>query len=131
LAQPRLSKLELRIMERLWASGPSSVREIQESFPERSRPAYTTIQTTVYRLEAKGVLRRTKKIGNAHLFEPLITRGAAERRLIDELLALFGGSGRTVVAHLIDSGSVSDEDLREARRALQKSTRRESRDAGN
>jgi predicted transcriptional regulator len=116
-------------MECLWSSGASSVREIQESFPERGRPAYTTIQTTVYRLEAKGVLRRTKKIGNAHLFEALITRGAAERRLIDELLALFGGSGRTVVAHLIESGTVSDDDLREARRALQKHTRMEPRDA--
>jgi predicted transcriptional regulator len=113
-------------MERLWTSGPSSVREIQESFPVRGRPAYTTIQTTVYRLETKGVLRRTKKIGNALLFEPLITRGTAERRLIDELLALFGGSGRTVVAHLIESGTVSDEDLRQARRALQKHTQSEA-----
>jgi BlaI family penicillinase repressor len=122
---PRLSKLELRVMERLWDAGASSVREIQESFPERGRPAYTTIQTTVYRLEGKGVVRRTKKIGNAFLFEPLVTRGAAERRLIDELLALFGGSGRTVVAHLIESGTVTDEDLREARRALQRHARKE------
>ncbi len=128
MAQPRLSKLELRIMERLWSEGPSSVREIQESFPERGRPAYTTIQTTVYRLETKGVLRRTRKIGNAHVFEALITRDTAERRLIDELLALFGGSGRTVVAHLVESGTVSDADLREARRALQKSARVEARD---
>ncbi len=119
MAHPRLSKLELQIMERLWTAGASSVREIQEAFPLRGRPAYTTVQTTVYRLEAKGALRRTKKIGNAHLFEALVTRGSAERRLIDELLALFGGSGRTVVAHLVESGTVSDDDLREARRLLQ------------
>ncbi len=119
MAQPRLSRLELQVMDRLWTAGASSVREIQEAFPERRRPAYTTVQTTVYRLEAKGVVRRTKKIGNAHLFEALISRDAAERRLIDELLALFGGSGRTVVAHLVETGTVTDDDLRAARRVLQ------------
>jgi len=128
MSHPRLSKLELRIMERLWTSGASSVREIQEAFPERRRPAYTTVQTTVYRLETKGVLRRTRKIGNAHLFEALISRDAAERRLIDELLALFGGSGRTVVAHLVESGTVTDEDLRAARRVLQQSARKDGRE---
>jgi BlaI family penicillinase repressor len=116
---PRLSRLDLQIMERLWTAGASSVREIQESFPEHRRPAYTTVQTTVYRLEAKGVLRRTRKIGNAHLFEALISRNTAERRLIDDLLALVGGSGRTVVAHLVESGTVTDDDLRAARRVLQ------------
>jgi BlaI family penicillinase repressor len=119
VTHPRLSRLELKIMERLWTAGASSVREIQESFPERRRPAYTTVQTTVYRLETKGVLRRTRKIGNAHLFEALISRDTAERRLIDDLLALVGGSGRTVVAHLVESGTVTDEDLRAARRVLQ------------
>jgi BlaI family penicillinase repressor len=118
---PRLSKLELQIMERLWTTGPSSVREIQASFPERKRPAYTTVQTTVYRLETKGVVRRTKKVANAHVFEALVTRDAAERRLIDDLLALFGGSGGTVVAHLVESGTVTDDDLRAARRVLQAS----------
>lgn len=131
MPQPRLSRLELRIMEHLWSAGAASVREIQESFPARGRPAYTTIQTTVYRLEAKGVVQRTRKIGNAYLFEPLITRGAAERRLIDELLAIFGGSGRTVVAHLIEAGTVTDQDLRDARRALQKHARQEGRDDAN
>ncbi len=124
MPHPRLSQLELRIMERLWTSGASSVREVQESFPERTRPAYTTVQTTMYRMEAKGVLTRTKKIGNAHLFEALISRDTAERRLIDELLALFGGSGRTVVAHLVESGTVTDDDLRAARRVLQKASRK-------
>ena len=125
MPQPRLSKLELQIMERLWTSGASSVREIQESFPERRRPAYTTIQTTVYRMEGKGVVRRTKKIGNAHVFEALVSRNAAERRLIDELLALVGGSGRTVVAHLVESGTVTDDDLRAAQRVLQRAARKE------
>ncbi len=127
MSHPRLSKLELQIMERLWTAGASSVREIQEAFPERRRPAYTTVQTMVYRLEAKGVVRRTRKIGNAHLFEALVSRGAAERRLIDELLALVGGSGRTVVAHLVEAGNVTDEDLRAARRILQQSTKKEER----
>jgi predicted transcriptional regulator len=121
VAHPRLSKFELQIMERLWTAGASSVREIQESFPERDRPAYTTVQTMVYRLEAKGALRRTRKIGNALLFEALISRDAAERRLVDELLALFGGSGGAVVARLVESGTVTDDDLRAARRVLQKS----------
>ena len=119
MTHPRLSRLDLQIMERLWTAGASSVREIQESFPAPRRPAYTTVQTTVYRLEAKGVLRRTRKIGNAHLFEALISRDTAERRLIDDLLALVGGSGRTVVAHLVESGTVTDDDLRAARRVLQ------------
>ena len=119
MTHPRLSRLDLQIMERLWTAGASSVREIQESFPEHRRPAYTTVQTTVYRLEAKGALRRTRKIGNAHLFEALISRDSAERRLIDDLLALVGGSGRTVVAHLVESGTVTDDDLRAARRVLQ------------
>jgi len=118
---PKLSRLELQIMERLWTSGESSVREVQESFPPRRRPAYTTVQTTMYRLEAKGVLKRTRKIGNAHLFEATITRASAERRLIDDLLALFGGSGRAVVAHLVEAGNVTDEDLKAARQVLRAS----------
>jgi BlaI family penicillinase repressor len=88
---PKLTKLELHIMEALWSQGASSIREIQEAFPERNRPAYTTVQTTVYRLEAKGALRRIKKISNAHIFEAAISRNAAHRRLIDDLLGLFGG----------------------------------------
>ena len=122
---PRLSKLELGIMEALWNRGPSSVREIQETFPERSRPAYTTIQTTVYRLEAKNAVRRLKKIGNAHIFEAVVSRGAAHRKLVDELLALFGGRPQPVMAHLVESGRLTLEDVKEAERALRKLERKD------
>jgi BlaI family transcriptional regulator, penicillinase repressor len=115
---PKLSKLELKIMEALWTKGPSSVREIQESFPAKRRPAYTTVQTIVYRLEAKNALKRTKKIGNAHIFDALISRAAAQRRLIDELLALFGGRTQPLMSHLIESGQLTLEDVEEARKAL-------------
>jgi BlaI family penicillinase repressor len=113
---PRLSKLEIQIMEVLWSRGSCPIREIQEAFPEHSRPAYMTIQTTVYRLEAKQVLRRVRKIGNAHIFEAVVTRKAAERRLIDELLGLFGGRAQPVVARLIETGKLTEQDIREARR---------------
>ena len=115
---PKLTKLELRIMEALWTLGPCSVREIQESFPAKKRPAYTTVQTTVYRLEVKKALRRIKKISTALIFEAAVTREAAERRLIDELLSLFGGRSRPIVAHLIESGSLTIEDIREAEKTL-------------
>lgn len=117
---PRLTRLELQIMEALWTAGPSSVREIQEAFPARDRPAYTTIQTMVYRLEAKGAVRRLKKIGNAHVFEAVVSRNAAQRRLIDELLDLFGGSSQPVVAHLIESGNLTMADVKEAELMLKK-----------
>lgn len=117
---PRLSRLELQIMETLWSHGAASVREIQEAFPEKGRPAYTTVQTMVYRLEAKGAVRRWKKIGNAHVFEAVVSRNAAERRLIDDLLGLFGGSSQPVVAHLIESGNLTLEDVREAERTLKR-----------
>lgn len=115
---PKLSKLEHQIMEALWSRGPSSVREILEAFPEKGRPAYTTVQTMVYRLEEKGAIRRTKKIGNAHIFEAVISRASAQRRLIDELLAFFGGSSQPVVAHLIESGNLTLEDVKEAEQLL-------------
>ncbi len=115
---PRLTKLELQIMEALWTGGAASIREIQQAFPAASRPAYTTIQTTVYRLEAKQALRRIKKIGNAHLFEAVVSRGAAQRRLIDDLLALFGGSTRPVMMHFIESGKLTLEDVQDAEKAL-------------
>src|ERR1043166_2372508 len=99
---PKLSRLELKIMEALWKNGASSIREIQQSFPETGRPAYTTVQTIVYRLEAKHALHRVKKISNAHIFEAVITRSAAQRRLIDELLSLFGGRTQPVMSHLIE-----------------------------
>src|ERR1700734_957634 len=115
---PKLTKLELQIMEALWTRGPCSVREIQESFPAKKRPAYTTVQTTVYRLEVKKALRRVKKISTALIFEAAVSREAAERRLIDELLSLFGGRSRPIVAHLIESGDMTIDDIREAEKAL-------------
>ena len=120
MALPKLTKLELQIMEALWTKGPCSVREIQESFPARKRPAYTTIQTTVYRLEVKKALKRTKKIATAFIFEAAVSREAAERRLIDDLLALFGGRSRPIMAHLVESGTLTLDDVREAERELLK-----------
>ena len=120
MALPKLGKLELQIMEALWSRGPCSVREIQESFPAKKRPAYTTVQTTVYRLEVKKALRRTKKIATALIFEAAVTREAAQRRLVDELLGLFGGRSRPIMAHLVESGSLTLDDVREAEKALLK-----------
>lgn len=117
---PRLSKLELQIMDALWTRGASSVREIQEAFPEKGRPAYTTVQTMVYRLEGKKAVRRVKKIGNAHIFEAIVSRNAAQRRLIDELLGFFGGRSQPVVMHLIESGSLTLEDVKEAEQVLRR-----------
>src|SRR5215475_10524157 len=121
----RLSKLELRIMEILWDRGPISIREIQERFPGRNRPAYTTVQTTIYRMEKKRIIRRTRKIGNAHIFEPVESRQSAHRGLIDDLLALFGGSTQPVMAHLIETGKLTLQDVREAEAALKQTPRRE------
>lgn len=115
---PKLTKLELQIMEALWTRGACSIREIQESFPARKRPAFTTVQTTVYRMEAKKALRRTRKIGTAFIFEACVSREAAQGRLIDELLSLFGGRSRPIVAHLIESGNLTLDEIREAERAL-------------
>lgn len=115
---PKLSKLEHQIMEALWSRGAASVREVLEAFPEKGRPAYTTVQTMVYRLEEKGAIRRTKKIGNAHIFEAVISRASAQRRLVDELLAFFGGSSQPVVAHLIESGNLTLDDVKEAEQLL-------------
>jgi BlaI family penicillinase repressor len=125
MAPPKLTKLELRIMEALWRAGTMSIREIQEEFPERDRPAYTTIQTTVYRLEAKKGLRRVRKIGNADIFEALITRNAAQKTLIDDLLALLGGRTQPVMAHLIESGKLTLEDVKEAEKTLRKLARKD------
>jgi predicted transcriptional regulator len=117
---PKLTKLELQIMHAVWDRGSSSIREIQESFPKERRPAYTTVQTTVYRLEAKKALQRVKKIGNAHIFQAAISRSAAQGRLIDNLLGLFGGRSQPIMAHLIESGKLTSEDLDEARKILRK-----------
>jgi BlaI family penicillinase repressor len=118
MPRPRVTRFELELLEELWKLGTASVREIQESLPEKNRPAYTTVQTMIYRLEEKKAVRRVKKIGNAHIFEPLITRKAVYRRFIDDLLDLFGGSPGPVMAHLIESGKLSLADIREAEKAL-------------
>jgi predicted transcriptional regulator len=125
MAKQRLSKLELRIMDALWERGPASVREVQETFPESDRPAYTTVQTTMYRLEAKRAIRRVRKISNAHIFEAMISRTAAHRRLIDDLLSVFGGRSQPVMAHLIETGRLTLEDLREAERTLKRIGRKD------
>ena len=125
MALPKLTKLELQIMEALWGYGASSIREIQERFPEKERPAYTTVQTMVYRLEAKRAVRRVKKIGNAHVFDALISRNAAQRRLIDELLSFFGGRTQPVMAHLIESGRLTIEDVREAEHTIRRLARKD------
>jgi predicted transcriptional regulator len=122
---PKLTKLELQIMDALWEGGALSVREIQEAFPEKDRPAYTTIQTMVYRLEIKKAIRRVKKIGNAHIFEAIVSRSAAQRRLIDELLSFFGGSSQPVMAHLIDSGKLTLEDVQAAEQTLRRLKKKE------
>jgi predicted transcriptional regulator len=118
MALPKLTKLELQIMEALWRRGPISIREIQEAFPKNEKPAYTTVQTTVYRLEGKKALRRVRKIGNAHIFEAVVSRSAAIRRLVDDFLGLFGGRTQPVMAQLIESGKLTLDDVQEAERAL-------------
>ena len=122
---PKLTNLELQIMEALWIRGEASIREIQENFPEKNRPAYTTIQTTVYRLETKKALRRVKKVGNFHIFAAAVSRNAAQRRLIDELLGLFGGRTQPVMAHLIESGKLTLEDVKEAESLLRQLERKD------
>jgi BlaI family transcriptional regulator, penicillinase repressor len=126
MAMPKLTRLEHQIMDALWNRGPLSVREILDAFPDKGRPAYTTVQTVVYRLEAKHAVRRVKKIGNAYVFDAAISRTAAHRRLIDELLSFFGGRGQPVMAHLIESGQLTLEDLDEAKRALRRIARKDT-----
>jgi predicted transcriptional regulator len=125
MPSPRLTKLEMQIMDALWDNGASSVREIQEAFPEKDRPAYTTVQTMVYRLEAKRAIRRVKKIGNAHIFEAAISRTAAHRRLIDELLSFFGGRSQPLMAHLIEAGKLTLDEVKEAEQTLRKLQKKE------
>ena len=120
MSEPKLTKLELRIMEVVWTRGQASIREIQEDFPERGRPAYTTVQTTVYRLEAKKALRRLKKVGNFHVFVADISREMAQRRLIEDVLVLFEGSTQRVMAVLIESGKLTLEDVNVAEETLRK-----------
>jgi BlaI family penicillinase repressor len=118
VTEPKLSALELRIMGELWSRGSLSIREIHEAVVKRDRPAYTTVQTMVYRLEAKGAVRRTKKIGNAHVFEATTSRASVQTRLLKELLGLFGGSARPVMAHLVEMGKISNEDIEDAQKLL-------------
>ena len=115
--QPKLARLELQILEALWALGKASIREIQEKFPE-PRPAYTTIQTTVCRLETKGAVRRVRKISNAHIFEPLVARDVARHRLLDDILSLFGGRAQPMMAQLAEAGKLTLEDVRELEKTI-------------
>jgi BlaI family penicillinase repressor len=126
---PKLSKLELQIMEVLWTNGPTAIRQILESFGPKNRPAYTTVQTMVYRLEAKKALRRARKIGNAHVFEALITRDAAKARLVDEFLSLFGGRIQPVMAQLIEAANLTSKDVADAERLLKELSARRKKDA--
>lgn len=119
MKKQKLTPLELQIMESLWTQGRLSIREIQEAFPEQDRPAYTTIQTTVYRLEEKGAVRRARKIGNAHVFDAVLSRQEGRGRLIDDLLGLFGGRAQPVMAHLVETGKLTLDDVREAEKLIQ------------
>ncbi len=125
MTEPKLTKLELQIMDALWTRRQASIRDIQEAFPEQHRPAYTTIQTTVYRLEAKKAVRRVRKVGNFHIFEAAVSRNAAQRKLIDDLLAMFGGHTQPVMAHLIESGKLTLDDVKDAEKILRKLARKE------
>ena len=126
---PKLSKLEMQIMEVLWTAGPSAIREIQESFGPKNRPAYTTVQTMVYRLEAKKALRRAKKIGNAHIFEAVISRDTAKARLVDEFLSIFGGRMQPVIAQLIEAGNLTSKDVADAEKLLKDLAAKRKKDA--
>ena len=125
MPRPKLTRLELKIMEALWTRGPCSVREIQEAFSEEKRPAYTTVQTIVYRLEGKKAVRIVKKVGNANIFEAVISRSVAESRLIDDFLGLFGGRVKPVIARLIESGKFTAEDVKDAEETLRKFPRKD------
>jgi len=120
MPSPKLTKLELQIMEALWTLGPCCIRDLQQFFPAEGRPAYTTVQTTIYRMEGKRAVRRVRKISNAYIFEALVSREAAQSRLIDDLLGLFGGRTQPVMAHLVESGKLTLDDVEEARKALHK-----------
>ena len=125
MALPKLTKLELQIMEALWSKGALSIREVQEAFPEKDRPAYTTIQTTVYRLEDKEAVRRVKKISNAHIFEAVVSRDVARGRLIDDLLSLFGGRTQPVMAHLVETGKLTLNNVQETEKLIRELTRKD------
>jgi BlaI family transcriptional regulator, penicillinase repressor len=119
MPRPRLTKFELQVLDVLWGHGNASIREIQESLPE-PRPAYTTVQTTVYRLEKKGAVRRTRKISNAHIFEPIMSRENARHRMLDEILSFFGGRAQPMMAQLAEAGKLTLDDVRELEKTIQK-----------
>ncbi|SPE40029.1 Transcriptional repressor, CopY family [Candidatus Sulfopaludibacter sp. SbA3] len=121
----KFTPLELQIMQALWDLGPICIRDIQETFAERDRPAYNTIQTTVYRLEQKKAVRRARKIGNAHIFEAVVTRDSTQRGLLDDLLRLFGGRSQPVMEHLIETGNLTLHDVKEAEKTLKRLGRKE------
>jgi BlaI family transcriptional regulator, penicillinase repressor len=123
---PKLARVELQILEILWARKHASIREIQEGFPE-PRPAYTTVQTTVYRLEGKGALRRTRKIGNAHIFEPLIARDVTRHRLLDTILSFFGGRAQPMMQQLAEAGRLTIEDVRELEKTIKRVERQKTK----
>jgi predicted transcriptional regulator len=123
MSAPKLSKLEMKVMEALWASGPCAVREIHDAFPKKGKPAYTTVQTIVYRLEEKGAVRRAKKIGNANIFEATVTREAAHTRWLDDVLALFGGRSQSLMSHLIETGKLTMDDIKAAEKLLREHSR--------
>ncbi len=125
MIKPKLTKLELQVLEALWQKGACSVREIQETFPEPGRPAYTTVQTVVYRLERKKAVRCVKRISNANIFEAVISRNDAQRRFVDELLAVFGGRAKLVMAHLVDSGELTLADVQEAEKVLRQNLKKD------
>ena len=120
----RFTKLELQVMEALWAGGPLAVRQVLERFPEKRRPAYTTIQTVLYRLETKRAVRRTRKIGNAHIFEAAMSKASTQGRLIDEVLGLLGGRAEPVMVHLIETGKLTLDDVRRAERLIEELDRK-------
>ncbi len=125
IKHPKLTRLELQIMEAFWSRGTCSIREVHETFPKASRPAYTTIQTTIYRMEGKGAVRCVKRISNANIFEAAISRDAAQNRLIDELLSLFGGRTKPVMARLVQTGDLTLEDIKEAEKAIRRLSKSE------
>jgi BlaI family transcriptional regulator, penicillinase repressor len=132
MAAPKLTKLEFQVMEALWGKNGAeqrdlSIREILEVLPSKRKPAYTTIQTTVYRMEAKGIVKRVRKVGNFHLFAAGVSRASAQHRMIDDLLAMFGGRPQPVMAHLVETGRLSLEDVKEAERTLRELPDKEKR----
>ena len=125
MPKPKLTKLELQVLEAFWQKGACSVREVQETFPETARPAYTTVQTVIYRLERKKALRCVKRISNANIFEAVISRNDAQRRFVEELLAVFGGRAKLVMAPLVESGELTLDDVKEAEKALRHASKKD------